>query len=98
MGLLERMFRGFAGGHHGGRYGGGHHGRRGYFDYGPEQPLEQRVPAIADRRCDKCGGVNLAQARYCQGCGTSLSTATCASCGGEMPSGAQFCNQCGRPR
>lgn len=96
MGLFERMFRGVVGGHHGDRYGGGHHGRRGYVDYGSEQPLEQRVPTDPDRRCGKCGGVNLATARYCQGCGAPVSVATCKGCGAEVPSGARFCNRCGQ--
>lgn len=97
MGMLERLFRGFTGGHHG-RYGGGHHGRRGSFDYGPavDYPREPQMPVSPGQRCDKCGAANLAQARYCQGCGTPLSKATCAGCGGEMSSGSRFCNQCGR--
>src|SRR5688500_10188083 len=45
--------------------------------------------------CPRCQQDNPAHARFCIGCGASLSLA-CGSCGVELPGGARFCLQCGR--
>jgi class 3 adenylate cyclase/tetratricopeptide (TPR) repeat protein len=46
-------------------------------------------------KCPRCQQDNPAHARFCIGCGASLSLA-CGSCGVELPGGARFCLQCGR--
>jgi adenylate cyclase len=46
--------------------------------------------------CSKCGTENPARARFCGGCGASLSTTVaCPDCGTENPSAQRFCNGCG---
>ena len=46
-------------------------------------------------RCPSCDHENRETAKFCLGCGVSLS-ATCPSCGEELPPGAQFCDGCGQ--
>lgn len=87
-------------GHHGGRYGGGGHGRREYEDFGniPDYPPRRPVAAKQAAVCGKCGGANVAEARFCQQCGASMSAAICEGCRAQLTSGAKFCSQCGRPQ
>ena len=58
-------------------------------------------------RCERCGGQNPADARFCIDCGASLAPATtgpttrlvgmpCPSCGTNNPENARFCVVCGR--
>src|SRR4051794_40197939 len=44
--------------------------------------------------CEHCGHDNDAGAKFCNGCGASL-TLLCSACGGTNPPGARFCNECG---
>jgi class 3 adenylate cyclase/ketosteroid isomerase-like protein len=44
--------------------------------------------------CAACGHANRGDARFCAGCGMSLS-ASCAACGAALKSDAQFCDECG---
>lgn len=47
--------------------------------------------------CPECGIGNPDLARYCGGCGASLSaTVACSDCGTRNPRGQKFCNGCGR--
>ena len=47
--------------------------------------------------CPECGTENPDSARFCGGCGGSLSAAPeCPDCGTENPRGQAFCNGCGR--
>lgn len=54
-----------------------------------------------------CGAENAAQAKFCKGCGESLSAPVapvaaehpaCPTCGTDNPAGARFCPQCGTQR
>ena len=54
----------------------------------------------ADRvACPKCGGSNLAGAKFCHECGARMDTATekvpCVKCGTPLQAGTKFCNECG---
>src|SRR2546428_1416151 len=44
--------------------------------------------------CSNCGAENEADARFCNECGTAMSSA-CASCGTANRPGAKFCRGCG---
>ena len=44
--------------------------------------------------CEHCGHDNDAGAKFCNGCGASL-TQPCSACGSTNPPGARFCNECG---
>jgi class 3 adenylate cyclase len=44
--------------------------------------------------CAACGHANRGEARFCAGCGVSLSV-SCATCGTALESDAQFCDECG---
>lgn len=58
---------------------------------------EQPAPAAAETvACPKCGTANPVGAKFCNNCGTKLSSTTaCPNCGHENPPGAKFCNNCG---
>lgn len=47
-------------------------------------------------RCTQCSFQNPPGARFCAGCGRSL-TAGCAACGAELAAGGRFCPACGAP-
>ena len=47
-------------------------------------------------RCTNCGSENLAGARFCEACGTTLAR-MCPSCGHEVGPTARFCSECGAP-
>jgi class 3 adenylate cyclase/tetratricopeptide (TPR) repeat protein len=52
-------------------------------------------PAYGDRvQCAQCGKDNRDDARYCRGCGASLSDA-CGACGATLLPDAAFCDRCG---
>ena len=44
--------------------------------------------------CSSCGAENRDTAKFCLGCGQSL-TLVCSGCGAELPPTARFCDQCG---
>ena len=44
--------------------------------------------------CEHCGHDNAADAKFCNGCGASL-TQPCSACGSTNPPGSRFCNECG---
>lgn len=49
-------------------------------------------------RCSNCGHKNPDGVKFCQECGTPLSTAGpkhCTSCGAELAAGTRFCGECG---
>lgn len=109
MGLFSHLIKMMmGGGHHGRGYYGGHHGghhdshhyypERGGYGYGyPAAPIAAGMAgmAAAGNVCPKCGTANKPDARFCQGCGSSLGGGKCTSCGADMAPGAQFCSQCG---
>lgn len=49
--------------------------------------------------CPKCGGANLAGAKFCHECGAKMESATekvpCVKCGTPLQPGIKFCNECG---
>jgi membrane protease subunit (stomatin/prohibitin family) len=56
----------------------------------------QPKPPAETIACPKCGTANPAGAKFCNNCGSSLSTTIkCANCGVENKPGAKFCNNCG---
>src|SRR5690242_6785900 len=48
------------------------------------------------RACASCGAPNEEDARFCEGCGTSLAR-ICGTCGVEASATARFCRGCGAP-
>lgn len=52
--------------------------------------------AESRRSCASCGAPNEEDARFCEGCGTSLAR-ICATCGVEASATARFCRGCGAP-
>jgi membrane protease subunit (stomatin/prohibitin family) len=50
-------------------------------------------------KCPKCGAANLANAKFCNDCGTKMETAgqtvPCAKCGVQLLAGSKFCQECG---
>ena len=44
--------------------------------------------------CSSCGTENPESAKFCNGCGVSLSR-VCSSCGSSNAAGARFCSECG---
>ena len=48
------------------------------------------------RPCASCGAPNEEDARFCEGCGSSLAR-ICATCGVEASATARFCRGCGAP-
>ena len=64
------------------------------------QQLEPPPPQPSDARCPHCGGVVVAGAAFCQGCGTKLAVepvAFCSHCGARLREGSRFCPACGQP-
>lgn len=54
--------------------------------------------AAATTACAKCGAANLANAKFCNECGTKMEVAgpaPCAKCGAQLPAGTKFCSECG---
>ena len=47
-------------------------------------------------KCEKCGAVLVAGAKFCMMCGTKTRN-TCKKCGMELPDVAKFCFNCGAP-
>lgn len=61
------------------------------------------VPEAAQtRQCPHCGRMLRAEAKFCSGCGRTLTPApasptTCPRCGHSLRPGAKFCSGCGQP-
>ena len=54
--------------------------------------------ATPSLRCARCGAHPEPGAKFCTGCGASLSTATaCPSCRAPFEPGTRFCTSCGTP-
>jgi ribosomal protein L40E len=54
------------------------------------------VATVTEKVCLHCKRVNPQEARFCNGCGTKLSSnPICKSCGNSNPEGSSFCNKCG---
>jgi len=55
--------------------------------------------APAGSHCTNCGAVVAPNAKFCNGCGTPVSTqkqaSVCTQCGNPLKEGAKFCNSCG---
>src|SRR5258708_2458409 len=49
---------------------------------------------MSDRACASCGAANEADARFCEGCGTSLPR-SCGACGVAASTAARLCRSCG---
>ena len=47
-------------------------------------------------KCSNCGHENRTEAKFCEDCGTRLST-VCVSCGMPLSPTARFCSECGHP-
>jgi hypothetical protein len=47
--------------------------------------------------CPRCGKANRDDARFCRGCGATLSEA-CGACGAPLLADAAFCDRCGAAR
>lgn len=60
----------------------------------------QKPPAVPGQvpvlSCPGCQHVNVAEAQFCNACGTPLA-ASCPRCGRPNPPGAAFCNACATP-
>lgn len=101
MEFLERMvgnlMRGGFGGHHDG-YRNGHHGGSKHGGYGRYPGYPPGAGPGGGNPCPKCGSANAGDARFCQQCDASLSSAKCSGCGAELATDARFCGQCGKPR
>ena len=65
-----------------------------------QEPLSQPIitqevsEKTEDLECKKCGWSNPIDSKFCNRCGTSLST-VCSNCGNKNSSDASFCNECG---
>ena len=67
----------------------------------PFDKLAAAIPAQAPAgsHCTNCGAVIASNAKFCNGCGTPVSTqkqaSVCTQCGNPLKEGAKFCNSCG---
>jgi membrane protease subunit (stomatin/prohibitin family) len=64
----------------------------------PQQPAPVPAAPAAQpqgRPCAKCGARNIASAKFCNECGSSLRAAACPKCGHVPQPGAKFCIECG---
>jgi membrane protease subunit (stomatin/prohibitin family) len=59
----------------------------------PQQPAPAAQPQ--GKVCPKCSAQNVAAAKFCNECGTSLQPAACPKCGYVPQAGAKFCIECG---
>ncbi len=109
MSFLKQLLGRYLGGHqggggHGNKHGGGgggHGGKHGY-GYNNQPPYNNTYdnPVVNNRPgiiCASCNVTNLADAKFCQQCGKSLST-NCSGCGASLLADAKFCAQCGKAR
>lgn len=63
-----------------------------------EAPAPAAAGATPSLRCARCGAHPEPGAKFCTGCGASLSTATaCPSCRAPFEPGTRFCTSCGTP-
>jgi membrane protease subunit (stomatin/prohibitin family) len=63
------------------------------------QPAGQSAEGADAVICANCHAANMAGAKFCMSCGTSLAPpkTVCANCQAENPVGARFCANCGQP-
>jgi membrane protease subunit (stomatin/prohibitin family) len=59
----------------------------------PQQPVPVAQPQ--GKACPKCSAQNVAAAKFCNECGTSLMPVACSKCGHVPQAGAKFCIECG---
>jgi membrane protease subunit (stomatin/prohibitin family) len=59
------------------------------------QPQPAPVAQAQGKVCPKCSAQNVASAKFCNECGTSLMPAACPKCGHIPQAGAKFCIECG---
>jgi membrane protease subunit (stomatin/prohibitin family) len=59
----------------------------------PQQPAPAAQPQ--GKICPKCNAQNVAAAKFCNECGTSLLPVACPKCGHVPQAGAKFCIECG---
>jgi membrane protease subunit (stomatin/prohibitin family) len=59
----------------------------------PQQPAPAAQPQ--GQACAKCGAQNIASAKFCNECGSSLRAVVCPKCGHVPQPGAKFCIECG---
>lgn len=100
MGFLEKILGRYVGGHHSGTgkhgSGRGHHGRRDdEYNRGYDRPVAATGGPLGND-CSNCGTTSAQGARFCQQCGSALTSPPC-KCGSALPSGAMFCLNCGKP-
>ncbi len=63
-----------------------------------EQADAAKAAEDAKGRCPSCGHKNAEGVKFCQECGTPLTSAGrkhCTSCGAELAPGTRFCGECG---
>ena len=51
-----------------------------------------------NRRCPRCGTINLPEVKFCRECGQKMDEQAelcCGACGGKNPEGTRFCGFCG---
>jgi ribosomal protein L40E len=100
MGLLKQLMGKYLSGGHGNKHGrSGKHGDR----YGYSQPTYNKhenpiINNIPSKTCSSCNASNLNDAKFCQQCGTSLSSSDCSQCQTKLSPDAKFCPQCGKIR
>jgi membrane protease subunit (stomatin/prohibitin family) len=59
------------------------------------QPPMAPAPQAQTKSCPKCGHSVVANAKFCNECGTSLRPAVCPKCGHAVQPTAKFCIECG---
>ncbi len=59
------------------------------------QPQPQNQPQKV--KCWKCGYENDSSAKFCENCGSSLTSVKCPKCGKDNPPSSKFCGECGSP-
>jgi len=75
-----------------------------YVAHGAKEGIREISSAIAEgirgggAECPNCGTENDSDAKFCDSCGTAMSSEVeCNSCGEENDADAKFCKSCGRP-
>jgi membrane protease subunit (stomatin/prohibitin family) len=58
---------------------------------GGAAPQQQQAAKVT---CSKCGAANIADAKFCAGCGAPLGN-VCPKCNAKVADGAKFCPSCG---
>lgn len=65
-----------------------------------DQPAPPPQPTAAGVACPKCAAVMAAGAKFCGGCGASMTpeSVACIKCNAPLAVGAKFCGECGAPQ